>query len=82
MTVALEAPIPVSAAMRRSLQWRQATVLALLFGGYASLDFCRADLAVATPLLDEALDRKGVSHGDAIIRIGQIASLGCWPTDL
>jgi OPA family glycerol-3-phosphate transporter-like MFS transporter len=48
----------------------------LLFGGYGSLYFCRADLAVATPLLVDALGQHGVSHGDAIIRIGGIASVG------
>jgi OPA family glycerol-3-phosphate transporter-like MFS transporter len=55
---------------------RQTVVVLLLFGGYASLYFCRADLSVATPLLIEALGRHGVSHGDAIIRMGDIASFG------
>jgi sugar phosphate permease len=59
-----------------SLRFRQAGTVALLFGGYASLYFCRADLSVATPLLVEELGRRGVSHGDAIIRMGDIASLG------
>jgi len=48
----------------------------LLFAGYGSLYFCRADLAVATPLLVDALKSQGVSHDEAIIRIGGIASLG------
>ena len=65
-----EAPTP------RSLRLRQTVVVLLLFGGYASLYFCRADLSVATPLLIEALGRHGVSHGDAIIRMGDIASFG------
>jgi sugar phosphate permease len=65
-----EAPTP------RSLRLRQTVVVLLLFGGYASLYFCRADLSVATPLLIEALGRRGVSHGDAIIRMGDIASFG------
>ena len=60
----------------RSLRLRQTVVVLLLFGGYASLYFCRADLSVATPLLIEALGRRGVSHGDAIIRMGDIASFG------
>jgi sugar phosphate permease len=51
------------------------TVL-LLFGGYGSLYFCRADLSVATPLLVEELGKHGVSHADAIIRMGSIASFG------
>jgi sugar phosphate permease len=65
-----EAPTP------GSLRLRQTVVVLLLFGGYASLYFCRADLSVATPLLIEALGRRGVSHGDAIIRMGDIASFG------
>jgi sugar phosphate permease len=43
------------AARQRMLRIRQAVVIALLFGGYASLYFCRAALAVATPLLAQAL---------------------------
>jgi sugar phosphate permease len=66
----------MAARKARSLRYRQAITVALLFGGYASLYFCRADLSVATPLLVEELGRRGVSHGDAIIRIGDIASLG------
>lgn len=64
------------AARTRSLRLRQTAVVLSLFGGYGSLYFCRADLAVATPLLVDALGRHGVSHGEAIIRIGQVASLG------
>ncbi|MGH8262823.1 MAG: hypothetical protein ACRETU_13100, partial [Steroidobacterales bacterium] len=48
----------------------------LLFGGYASLYFCRADLSVATPLLADELGRHGVGHGDALIRIGTITTVG------
>jgi OPA family glycerol-3-phosphate transporter-like MFS transporter len=48
----------------------------LLFGGYASLYFCRADLSVAMPLLIDELGVHGVSHGTAVIRMGQIASFG------
>jgi len=48
----------------------------LLFCGYASLYFCRADLSVATPLLVEALGKHGVSHAHAMVHIGTIASLG------
>ena len=64
------------AANSRSLGLRQAIVILLLFGGYGSLYFCRADLAVSTPLLVEALGRHGISHDDAIIRLGRIAALG------
>lgn len=66
---------PDSATVR-SLRIRQTTVVLLLFGGYASLYFCRADLAVATPLLIEELGKHGISHADAIIRMGEITSLG------
>jgi sugar phosphate permease len=63
-------------ATTRSLRIRQTLVVVLLFGGYASLYFCRADLSVATPLLIEELGKHGVSHGDAIIRLGEITSIG------
>src|SRR5260370_40125636 len=63
-------------ARTRSLRLRQTATVLLLFGGYGALYFCRADLSVATPLLVEALGQRGVSHGDAIIRMGAIASFG------
>ncbi len=63
-------------ATTRSLRLRQTLIIVLLFGGYGSLYFCRADLSVATPLLVEELSKHGVSHGDAIIRMGSIASFG------
>jgi sugar phosphate permease len=59
-----------------SLRVRQSITILLLFGGYGSLYFCRADLAVATPLLIEDLGRHGVSHAEAIVRMGSIVSLG------
>ncbi len=65
-----------TAASARSLRIRQATVISLLFGGYASLYFCRADLSVATPLLARELARRGLSYDDALVRIGEITSLG------
>src|ERR1700733_15523107 len=65
-----------SGAHSRSLRLRQTLTVMLLFGGYGALYFCRADLSVATPLLIEALGQRGISHGDAIIRMGQIASFG------
>ncbi len=55
---------------------RQFLILVLLFGGYCACYFCRADLSVASPLLIEELGRQGVSHADALVHIGQIASLG------
>src|ERR1022692_2372560 len=60
----------------RSLRFRQATTMLLLFGGYAALYFCRADLSVSTPLIIEQLGRHGVSHGEAIVRMGTMTSLG------
>lgn len=60
----------------RSLRWRQGVVVSLLFGGYGALYFCRADFSVGTPLLIDALNQQGISHGDAIIRMGSIASFG------
>ena len=59
-----------------SLRTRQIRTLVLLFGGYAACYFCRADLSVATPMIVEELGQHGVSHADAIVRIGAISSFG------
>ncbi len=59
-----------------SLRWSQAMTVLLLFGGYAACYFCRADLSVATPLLIEDLGNHGVSHSEAIIRLGAMTSFG------
>lgn len=59
-----------------ALRRRQWTTVALLFMGYAACYFCRADFAVATPLLIDELVGQGSTHSAAIVRIGQIASLG------
>jgi OPA family glycerol-3-phosphate transporter-like MFS transporter len=59
-----------------SLRLGQVTTLLLLFGGYASLYFCRADLSVATPLLVAEMSQHGIPHDAAIVRIGTITSLG------
>jgi sugar phosphate permease len=67
---------PAARVQSRSLWFRQTITVLLLFGGYASLYFCRADLSVATPLLVDELGKHGVSHADAIIRMGDIASFG------
>ena len=61
---------------RASLRLGQARTIALLFCGYAACYYCRADLSVATPLLAEDLGRHGVSHQEALLRIGSIGSLG------
>ena len=60
----------------RSLRRRQALTVLLLFGGYGSLYFCRADLSVATPLLIDELATHGISHADAVIRLGSMTSFG------
>ncbi len=67
---------PPGSGIARSLRFRQTGTVLLLFGGYASLYFCRADLSVATPLLIEELGRHGINHGEAMVRMGSIASLG------
>jgi OPA family glycerol-3-phosphate transporter-like MFS transporter len=60
----------------RSLRLAQFRTILLLFAGYAACYYCRADLSVATPLLAEELGRHGISHGEALIRIGTLSSLG------
>ena len=60
----------------RSLRLAQSRTILLLFAGYAACYYCRADLSVATPLLAEELARHGISHGEALIRIGSLSSLG------
>jgi OPA family glycerol-3-phosphate transporter-like MFS transporter len=67
---------PTPAADTRSLRLAQLRTILLLFGGYAACYYCRADLSVATPLLAEELGRHGISHGEALIRIGSLSSLG------
>ncbi|HEY1889083.1 MAG TPA: MFS transporter [Steroidobacteraceae bacterium] len=69
-------PAANAAASVRALRIQQAAVIALLFGGYASLYFCRADLSVATPLLAKELAGRGVSYDEALVRIGAITSFG------
>ena len=63
-------------APNRSLRLRQTVVVLLMFGGYGALYFCRADLSVATPLLVDELGKHGVSHADAIVRMGSITTFG------
>jgi sugar phosphate permease len=66
----------VTTTTGRSLRRGQFRTIALLFFGYAACYYCRVDLSVATPLLVEELGRRGVSHGDAVVHIGSIFSLG------
>ena len=60
----------------RALRRSQLRTLGLLFFGYAACYYCRADLAVATPLLADELTRGGIDHASALVRIGTITSLG------
>jgi MFS transporter, OPA family, glycerol-3-phosphate transporter len=73
--VSAAAPTHLRAATR-ALRYAQLRTIALLFGGYAACYYCRADLSVATPLLVEELGRHGVSHSEALVRIGSMSSLG------
>ena len=59
-----------------SLLAAQVRTIVLLFTGYAACYYCRADLSVATPLLAEELGRRGMSHGEALVRLGSITSFG------
>ena len=63
-------------ASARSLRRAQIRTLVLLFCGYAACYYCRADLSVATPLLVEELAHHGVSHAEALLRIGWLSSFG------
>jgi sugar phosphate permease len=71
-------PIEVggSIAATGSLRAAQIRTIVLLFTGYAACYYCRADLSVATPLLADELGRRGLSHGEALVRLGSITSLG------
>ena len=60
----------------RALRIAQARTVALLFLGYAACYFCRSNLSVATPLLIDELGRHGISHDDALVAIGSLASFG------
>jgi len=67
---------PLTAGGGKSLVIRQIATVVLLFGGYAALYFCRADLSVATPLLVRELGRHGVSPPAALVHIGYLSSYG------
>lgn len=58
------------------LRLRQLLTVVLLFGGYCACYFCRADLSVATPMIIEELGSRGIDHGEALVYIGKIASVG------
>jgi sugar phosphate permease len=63
-------------SLMRSLRYQQFKVIVLLFAGYGALYFCRADLSVGAPLIVEDLTGHGMSREQAIVRLGDIASLG------
>ncbi len=60
----------------RALRTGQCRTLLLLFLGYASCYFCRSNLSVATPLLVDELGRSGLTHDQALVSIGSMASAG------
>jgi sugar phosphate permease len=72
------APTSGAAAGRgtRALRLAQGRTVLLLFLGYASCYFCRSNLSVATPLLIEELERRGISHAAGLLSIGSMASFG------
>ncbi len=63
-------------APSRRLRRQQGLVLLLLFSGYAAYYFCRANLSVATPLIADELQARGMDRGTALIRISEVTSLG------
>ncbi len=60
----------------RALLPRQVLIVMLLFGGYAACYFGRANFSVAMPLLADALRQRGVSADEAVVRLGEVYSLG------
>jgi sugar phosphate permease len=66
----------LSTTHSRSLRFGQVRTIVLLFAGYAACYYCRSDLSVASPMLADELGRRGISHGEALVRIGSISSLG------
>jgi sugar phosphate permease len=72
------APAITAAAQpaRGGLRLAQCRTLLLLFLGYASCYFCRSNLSVATPLIADELGRHGMSHAQALVSIGSMASVG------
>jgi sugar phosphate permease len=60
----------------RNLGRRQFLTVALLFAGYAAYYFCRSDFSVAMPMLIDQLHRNGLSNDIAVVRLGEIASIG------
>lgn len=68
--------IPRPAMPAVHLSQRQTLTVALLFAGYASYYFCRADFSVAMPMLIDELHRSGLAVNTATVHLGTIASFG------
>src|SRR5207248_2028310 len=75
-TVIAATPAATATPSTRALRFAQCRILLLLFLGYASCYFCRSNLSVATPLLLDELARRGISHAEAMVSIGSMASWG------
>lgn len=73
---AAQAPASETRTQARRLAMQQTLVVALLFAGYGAYYFCRSDLSVAMPLFVGQLQKLGLSHTDAVVRAGSIASYG------
>lgn len=67
---------PEARLSKRALTYRQIFTLTLLFAGYASYYFCRADLSVSMPMLIEDLHARGISVNDATVHLGTLVSFG------
>ena len=66
----------MSSSQTSRMRLAQVSVVLLLFGGYAACYFCRADLSVAAPFIIDEMGTHGIAHQDAMVRIGQMTSLG------
>jgi sugar phosphate permease len=67
---------PHGRRQRGRLASYQFLTVALLFAGYASYYFCRADFSVAMPMLIDELHRHGMSSSVAVVRLGAVVSFG------
>ncbi|HVN03606.1 MAG TPA: MFS transporter [Bryobacteraceae bacterium] len=61
---------------RRHLAVWQGLTIALLFLGYAGYYLCRSDFSVSLPLIIDELVARGMTAGEARIRLGEITSIG------
>ncbi|HEY2474133.1 MAG TPA: MFS transporter [Candidatus Cybelea sp.] len=66
----------VSREQSSSFARHQATIVALLFSGYAAQYFCRSDLSATAPLLIADLHANGYNAAQATLAIGMLASVG------